>query len=163
MTHSTNELTYYTGRQAAAFAEELWDALDERHQRTLLYDLAPEVKRAAFVSAISKAEIVGVVRSDAGIVGFGWIVSLLPGSRCATAHFAFADVVDDEATEAFWEDIKNLNVYDSVLVVQPLSYRAARAYVQRHGFVVACHVPGMLKMYGRKSPCTGVLLVKDLR
>ena len=158
-----NELKYYTGKQAALFADALWNALDAQRQRVMLWAVAPESKYAAFAADITKADVVGVAYQKGKIFAFAWVGPVMPGSRTGHAHFAFIKDVDDTVSQEFWADVKQLGLYDSILAIQPLAYKAARAHAIKHGFVVLGNVPGLLRVYGRDKPCTGVMLVKDMR
>ncbi len=160
---SGSELKYYTGKQAALIAEELWNALDEQRQRMMLWGVAPEHKYVEFVESISQADVVCVAYRKGEVFCFAWAAKVMPGSRTAHAHFAFTGDVDVSITKTFIEDVRTTRLYDSLFAIQPMAYKAARKHAIELGFVILGNVPGLLPMYGREKPCTGVLLVKDMR
>lgn len=158
------QISYHTAKEGKAWASRIWSALDERHRRTLFYDTEDTMKLEMFHRALAGCDIFGVATQGHDVLAIAWVGRIVPHSRCAYAHFAYIDKPIDEITAEFLTGIQSLHIYDSILTVEPLSYRGARAHAIRHGFKVLAQIPGLIVWANkRRTPSTGVLLYKDLR
>ena len=157
------DLTFYPGSQSADWSLKLWDALDDRRKRMLFWNTPAEQKIGEFCRELALSDVFAVATRNAAVLAYAWVSAAAPGSRVGTAHFAFTGEVIDQASEEFLDGIKQLKIYDCLLVVQPLAYKWAREHAVKHGFKVLGNVPGLIYYADKDRFATGVLLVKDLR
>ncbi len=135
------------GPQAACLGSLLWDALGERGQRVMLWDVPPHRRARIFSATLRNSGVVGLAWEKEMLAGLAWVTPIMPGARCGMIHFCFTR--QEQAAPLAHEFLARLEAsrrFDSLVAFLPAVYRHARRFAQAAGFVELGILPGACRL-----------------
>ena len=144
------ELEIATGEEAAGYALQFWQGLDEKTRRIMLWDVEMK-KRGEMLSECWRRADCVILAKISGRIAAAWASRIGPQSKCAMIHFCFEKSARSRAHEIGEKALKMLfeaTAFQSFIGLIPAKFSHALRFVERLGFERGARLRGACPVYG---------------